>query len=417
MIIPSIDIMGGQAVQLVGGERLALEAGDPLAIAEAFSLVGEIAVIDLDAALGQGSNREIIEQIVARYPCRVGGGIRDEATAIRWLDAGASKIILGTAAHPDLLVNLPRERVMAAVDCRNGQVVDQGWRHDAGESGLDRIRRLRDFVSGFLVTFVEREGRLGGMDLDHVRLVIEAAGGVPVTVAGGVARAEEVGQIHALGADVQVGMALYTKRFSLAEAVWSTLKTDRADGLVPTVVCDERGIALGLAYSSQESLERAVESRTGVYFSRKRGLWRKGETSGATQELLQVDVDCDGDTLRFRVRQEGAFCHKGTRTCWGSSRGLDQLEKTVHARLFEAESRSYTNRLVTESGLLESKLIEEANELLAATSPNHANQEMADLLYFALVALLGRGGSIEEVERILEQRSLKVTRRPGDRKS
>ena len=70
MIIPSIDIMGGQAVQLVGGERLALEAGDPLAIAEAFSVVGEIAVIDLDAALGQGSNREIIEQIVARYPCR-----------------------------------------------------------------------------------------------------------------------------------------------------------------------------------------------------------------------------------------------------------------------------------------------------------------------------------------------------------
>lgn len=416
MIIPSIDLMGGQAVQLVGGERLALEAGDPLVIAESFSLVGEIAVIDLDAALGQGSNQAVIQSLVERFACRVGGGIRDEATALKWIDMGAAKVILGTAATPDLLVKLPRERVMAAVDCQNGMVVDHGWRSETGVPGRDKISELRPLVSGFLVTFVEREGGLGGMDLDQIREVIDAAGDIPVTVAGGVARAEEIGQIHALGADVQVGMALYTKRFSLGEALWSILKSDRSDGLVPTVVCDERGIALGLAYSSAESLESAIESRSGVYLSRKRGLWKKGETSGSTQQLLRVDVDCDNDALRFTVRQENGFCHLGTRTCWGQARGLDQLERTIRERMASSPEGSYTHRLLNEDDLLNSKLLEEAAELVDADSPDHSIQELADLMYFATVKLVASGGSWSDVDQVLDRRALKVFRRPGDRK-
>lgn len=416
MIIPSIDLMGGQAVQLVGGERLALEAGDPLVIAESFSLVGEIAVIDLDAALGQGSNQAVIQSLVERFACRVGGGIRDEATALKWIDMGAAKVILGTAATPDLLVKLPRERVMAAVDCQNGMVVDHGWRSETGVPGRDKISELRPLVSGFLVTFVEREGGLGGMDLDQIREVIDAAGDIPVTVAGGVARAEEIGQIHALGADVQVGMALYTKRFSLGEALWSILKSDRSDGLVPTVVCDERGIALGLAYSSAESLESAIESRSGVYLSRKQGLWKKGETSGSTQQLLRVDVDCDNDALRFTVRQENGFCHLGTRTCWGQARGLDQLERTIRERMASSPEGSYTHRLLNEDDLLNSKLLEEAAELVDADSPDHSIQELADLMYFATVKLVASGGSWSDVDQVLDRRALKVFRRPGDRK-
>lgn len=416
MIIPSIDLMGGQAVQLVGGERLALEAGDPLVIAESFSLVGEIAVIDLDAALGQGSNQAVIQSLVERFACRVGGGIRDEATALKWIDMGAAKVILGTAATPDLFVKLPRERVMAAVDCQNGMVVDHGWRSETGVPGRDKISELRPLVSGFLVTFVEREGGLGGMDLDQIREVIDAAGDIPVTVAGGVARAEEIGQIHALGADVQVGMALYTKRFSLGEALWSILKSDRSDGLVPTVVCDERGIALGLAYSSAESLESAIESRSGVYLSRKQGLWKKGETSGSTQQLLRVDVDCDNDALRFTVRQENGFCHLGTRTCWGQARGLDQLERTIRERMASSPEGSYTHRLLNEDDLLNSKLLEEAAELVDADSPDHSIQELADLMYFATVKLVASGGSWSDVDQVLDRRALKVFRRPGDRK-
>ncbi len=103
MIVPSIDLMDGHAVQLVGGREKVLDAGDPLAVAEKFAVVGELAVIDLDAALGRGSNRDVMLELVRRYPCRVGGGIRTVEQALEWLDAGARKVILGTAATPEVL--------------------------------------------------------------------------------------------------------------------------------------------------------------------------------------------------------------------------------------------------------------------------------------------------------------------------
>ncbi len=245
MIVPSIDLMDGQAVQLVGGRDKALEAGDPMAIAERFAVVGEIAVIDLDAALGRGSNREIMLELVRRYPCRVGGGIRSVEQALEWLDAGAQQIILGTAATPEVLAELPRERVIAALDGVDGEVVVRGWTERTGASVLDRLHELKDLVGGFLVTFVEREGRLGGIDLEAAERVITAAGSTAITIAGGVTTAAEVADLDRAGADAQVGMAIYTGRLDLADAFAAPLVSDRPDGLWPSVVCDEHGTALG----------------------------------------------------------------------------------------------------------------------------------------------------------------------------
>ena len=316
MIIPSIDLMGGQAVQLRGGRERVMDAGDPRPIAERFGLVGEVAVIDLDAALGQGHNRDVIRDLLRRCPCRVGGGIRDVDTARAWLDAGARRIIIGTAATPEVLRHLPAGRVIAALDAEDGEVVVEGWRRRTGRGIVERMAELDPYVGGYLVTFVESEGRLQGIDMDRVEQVVGATDR-RVTVAGGVSTLEELAAIDALGADAQVGMALYTGRFSLAEAVAAVLRSDRPDGLWPTVVADERGVALGLAYSDAESLAEAMGSHRGAYCSRKRGLWIKGLTSGATQELLRVAVDCDRDALRFTVRQRDGFCHDGTRTCFG----------------------------------------------------------------------------------------------------
>ena len=168
MIIPSIDIIDGQAVQLVGGCEKVLEAGDPLALARQFSVVGEIAVIDLDAAMGRGSNKELIRELLRIAPCRVGGGIRDVKTAVEWLNAGAAKVILGTKAVPEILRELPPERVIAALDARYGEVVVEGWTRRTGETVSTRLAELRELVDGFLVTFVEREGLMEGIDLGQV---------------------------------------------------------------------------------------------------------------------------------------------------------------------------------------------------------------------------------------------------------
>lgn len=417
MIIPSIDLMGGQTVQLVGGKEKALDAGDPRPLAARFARVGEIAVIDLDAALGKGDNRALIENVLEIAPCRVGGGIRDAKTAMRWLDAGATQVILGTAAVPEVLCELPRERVAAALDAKDGEIVVEGWTKRTGQQVEDRIDELKEHVGGFLLTFVEREGRMVGMDHDRVRALVERAAPARVTVAGGVQSAEEVAAIDRLGADAQVGMALYTGKLDLASVLAAMLQSDRPDGLWPTIVTDERGTALGLVYSNQASLAEALRTGTGVYHSRKRGLWRKGESSGDTQELVRVQLDCDRDALRFVVRQQGAgFCHLGTRTCFGDDFGLAALARTIAARAAQAPPGSYTSRLLNDPDLLRSKLIEEAGELADARSRDEVVWEAADVLYFALVAM-GRGGvDLAEVEAHLENRTRRVTRRGGDKK-
>ena len=416
MIVPSIDLMGGSTVQLVGGKEKKLDAGDPRPIAAAMRLAGEIAVVDLDAALGQGSNEALVRELCSVASIRVGGGIRTAECALEWLDAGAEKVVLGTAAVPEVLRRLPPERVVAALDAVDGEVVVHGWRTRTGRGVAERMRELDGLVGGYLVTFVEREGRLGGTALERVEELVDAAGAARVTIAGGVTTAEEIAALDRMGADAQVGMALYTGRLDLGDAIAAPLRSDRPDGLFATVVTDERGTALGLAWSNAESLREAVRTRRGVYHSRKRGLWVKGQTSGATQELLRVDLDCDRDALRFVVRQDDGFCHTGARTCWGPDRGLGALARTLAARVAEAPAGSYTRRLLDDPDLLRAKLREEAGELAAATSAADVAWETADVLYFALVAMVRAGVPLEAVEVELDRRSRKVSRRPGDAK-
>lgn len=418
MIIPSIDLMGGRTVQLVGGERLEIDAGDPFPLLQRFSVVGEVAVIDLDAAKGEGSNEALIRELVRTTPCRVGGGIRSYEKAVQWLDAGAAKIIIGTAAAPDLLRRLPRERIIAAVDARDGQVVVAGWRSGTGAALHDRLAALREFVGGFLVTFVELEGRMTGFPEGRIRDIVALAGSARVTVAGGVRTAADIGLAASLGADAQVGMALYRGAVTLGAAAAACLTSDRPDGLWPTIVCDQRGSALGLAYSSPESLEEAIATRRGVYWSRSRSeIWRKGASSGAVQELLRVDADCDRDALRFTVRQGGSgFCHTGARTCFGPQHGLTALEHVIRERSAAPPDGSYTARLFRDPALLAAKLREETGELIAAAGAKEVVAEAADVIYFTLARLIAAGGSLADVERELDARALRLSRRPGDAK-
>jgi len=334
MIIPSIDLMDGRAVQLVQGRKKVLDAGDPRPIAERFALAGEIAVVDLDAALGRGSNTEVMRELVRIAPCRVGGGIRNAEDALRWLDWGAREVVLGTAAVPEVLEKLPPRRVMAALDAWEGEVVVEGWQKKTGRGVLERMAELKGLAGGFLITFVEKEGCLKGTDHQMAQALVEAAGGARVVIAGGISTLEEVAGLDRMGADAQVGMAIYSGQMELADAIAAPLSSDRPDGLWATVVVDMHGTALGLAYSNSESLRQAVRTGRGVYHSRSRGLWVKGETSGNTQELLRVDLDCDRDALRFTVRQEGGgFCHRGSWSCWGDAGGLPALSRLLAGRV------------------------------------------------------------------------------------
>lgn len=207
-----------------------------------------------------------------------------------------------------------------------------------------------------------------------------------------------------------------TSKLLLSKVLSSQWKSDRPDGLVPTVVTDEAGISLGLAYTSEESILEALRTQTGVYQSRKRGLWIKGATSGDTQELVRIALDCDNDTLKFVVRQKGRFCHLQQFGCFGNLGGIAALEQTLVSRKESAPEGSYAARLFSDEKLLRAKIMEEAEELCDAKTKEDVAFEAADLIFFALTKVISAGVSLADVQANLDAKSLKVKRRPGNAK-
>ena len=406
MLIPSIDLSGGKAVQLRRGREHVLTSDkDPRDLAREFSRVGEIAVIDLDAAKGQGDNLALVEELCTIAPCRVGGGIRDLARAQRLLRAGARKLIIGTMADPVFLSELPPGRVMVALDAEGGHVVDQGWTNSTGETPIDRARRLAPHVSGFLYTLVELEGTEQGIDVARVKALKEATDR-PVTAAGGITKVTEVVALDQMGVDAQVGMALYQGRFTAAECFVAVMDFARDRGIVPTIVQDVRdGRVLMFSRSTPETLREAIETGDTILHSRRRGRWRKGEESGNTQRLVRVEVDCDRDTLLFLVEPKGPACHRGTESCFGGRPfSLETLEAIIDQRRTQAPRASYTQALLSDTVTRKAKLIEEATELADAPTLENARWEAADLLYHALVEMGARGLKLSEVIAELEAR-------------
>lgn len=205
--------------------------------------------------------------------------------------------------------------------------------------------------------------------------------------------------------------------YPVVEFLKPILATDRQDGLYTTLVTDATNQSLGLVYSSEKSISEAIKTQTGVYQSRKHGLWYKGATSGATQKLLSIDVDCDADCLKVVVEQNGSgFCHLETASCFGELKGFSALEKTLLQRKENAPEGSYTKRLFNDEKLLNAKIKEEAEELADATSKEEIAWEAADLFYFALTRCVKYGVSIADIEKNLDMKALKVTRRKGDAK-
>ncbi len=219
MLIPSIDLQDGAVVQLVQGERLAIRDEDVQKWVRRFEKFPKVQVIDLDAAMGNGDNLALVRQIAGSLSCRVGGGIRTGARAREILDAGAQQIIAGSALFkngaPDLAFakslsdGVGRERVIAAVDSRGGHVVIHGWRTMLALTAAEAVRALEPYCDEFLYTHVDAEGLMGGTNVEAI-LAVRNATSRRITAAGGITTQQEIDELHALGVDAVVGMAIYT---------------------------------------------------------------------------------------------------------------------------------------------------------------------------------------------------------------
>ena len=236
MIIPCIDLMGGKVVQLVQGREKALEADAPLEMLRKFGAFPEIQVIDLDAALGTGSNDAVVESLASRAVTRVGGGVRDRERAVRLIEQGASKVIVGTAAFTgtgidagfldDLAHAIGRDRVLIALDSRDGHIVVKGWREATSLAAEEVIGLLEPYCGGFLCTYVDKEGTLEGTDLNWFRR-LRAATAHELTAAGGIASLDEIRCLMKIGIHCALGMAIYTGRLRLDDLV--NLQKQQAD--------------------------------------------------------------------------------------------------------------------------------------------------------------------------------------------
>jgi phosphoribosylformimino-5-aminoimidazole carboxamide ribotide isomerase len=223
MLIPSIDLMGGKIVQLVQGAKKALEFDNFGYWIERFSEYPLVQVIDLDAARGDGNNRPLVNQIVQRLNCQVGGGIRSLATARELLDMGARRVIFGSALLQNGKIStqyaatlesaLGTEALVFALDSRGGRVVIDGWRKQTTVTPFDMIRALEPFCDTFLYTHIDTEGLMGGIPMQIVRAIRQATSR-GLAVAGGITAQWEIDQLDALRTDAIVGMALYSGRIS-----------------------------------------------------------------------------------------------------------------------------------------------------------------------------------------------------------
>src|SRR6266545_2911442 len=219
MLIPSIDLKDRAVVQLVQGERLAIKDPHVARWVRKFEKFPKVQVIDLDAAIGNGDNLELVRWIAGSLCCRVGGGIRTVGRAREVLAAGAQQIIAGSALFkngaPDhefaktLAEAVGRDRVIAAVDSRAGHVVIHGWKTSLPLTAVEAVRALEPYCNEFLYTHVDAEGLMGGTNLEAIRAV-RAATIRRVTAAGGITTQKEIDELDALGVDAVVGMAIYT---------------------------------------------------------------------------------------------------------------------------------------------------------------------------------------------------------------
>lgn len=226
MIIPCIDLMGGKVVQLVQGREKALERDTADEMLQQFAPFPEIQVIDLDAAMGRGSNDSLVDDIAAKRRARVGGGVRTVERGLQLLAQGAHRIIVGTSAFrfdgpnfeflKQICDAIGREKLIIALDSKDGRVVVKGWKESTSFTAAEVIARLEPFCAGFLCTYVDKEGMMQGTDLNWFQSLRNTTTH-EITAAGGITTIDDVRALTDMGIHCAIGMAIYTGRLDLDE--------------------------------------------------------------------------------------------------------------------------------------------------------------------------------------------------------
>lgn len=428
MVISSIDLKDGHVVQLKNGKDLVLQRDDADALINDFNFYGDVAVIDLDAAMGHTDlkgntvNTPLLKSLLRKGNVRTGGGVRSVKRARELISLGAEKVIVGSAAFnkeakgesdilnteflQELCDAIGKQRVIISVDSINGKIAVHGWKETLDIPLVAAAKAAEQYCSELLWTCVEKEGCMQGTNMQAAKELREAVN-CKVVVAGGVSTVEEIAELERLGCDVQLGMALYTNKVSLKDSFMECLDWKKVDGMVPVIAQSVNGQVLMMGYSNREAFEKTFATKKLTFWSRTRNvLWTKGETSGHFLEVKKLRVDCDRDTVLATVVPHGGVCHTGSFTCFGAeadeASSLERLYQTISERFANPKPGSYTATL--DDKRVREKVMEEAGELCEAPDRDEAIWEAADLLYFVSVLMYKEKVSWKDVLDELDRR-------------
>ena len=228
MLIPSIDVMSGKVVQLVQGEKKVLEFDNYEDWIARFASFPLVQLIDLDAAIAGVANADLVHRFVSKLPCQVGGGIRSTGSVRAMLGMGARRVILGSrlvrageidiAFAAEIAQEFSSERLVFAIDSRQGKVAIRGWREATAITPLEMVCALEPYCAAFLYTHIDTEGTMSGLPLEPIR-TLRAATSKQLIAAGGIASADEISELDRMGVDAVVGMALYLGKINLPDSI------------------------------------------------------------------------------------------------------------------------------------------------------------------------------------------------------
>ena len=428
MVISSIDLKDGHVVQLKNGRDLVLQRDDADNLINEFNFYGEVAVIDLDAAMGnvdaKGNtvNTNLLKSLVRKGNVRTGGGIRTVKRARELISLGAEKVIIGSSAwnkNPssndsvlntefleELVQAIGKQRIIISVDAINGKIAVKGWTETIDVSLIEGAKQAEQYCSELLFTCVEKEGCMQGTNIDMAQELRNAVK-CRVVVAGGVSTESEIEQLEKMGCDVQLGMALYTNKVSLKDSFIRCLDWKKTDGMIPVIAQSEHGEVLMMGYANHEAFKKTFDTKKLTFWSRTRNtLWTKGETSGHFLEVKKLRADCDRDTVLATVVPHGGVCHTGSFNCFSSEAdeksSMERLYGTIAERFANPKPGSYTATL--DSKRVREKIEEEAEELCEADGKDEVIWEAADLLYFVSVLMYKEGVNWNDIYSELDRR-------------
>ncbi len=455
-IIPCLDIRDGRVVK---GKKFKdiQDVADPIALAKNYEKQGADVLFVLDIT---GNDREtflnIIKSITSELsiPVIVGGGIRTLEDVAEVLDAGAYKASITSAAitDPNLLKlaaeKYGSEKIVLSIDA--GRVDENTWhaftQGGINDTGLDVIEWAKKGeslgVGEILLNSIDTDGVKDGYQIKLNQAVSNAVS-IPVIASGGAGKLED---FHTLFAETNVTSALAASVFHYNEINIKDLKQSLSkqdipvrsfnmlekikfdeQGLVPAIVQDAKtNKVLMLAYMNKEAYEKTIETKETWFYSRSRQeLWHKGATSGNKQTVVNMTLDCDGDTLLISVLPHGPACHTGEESCFftpiiehkkDSHDVIHRIIDTIEHRRKFPEEGAYTTYLFNEGiDKVLKKVGEEASEVIIGAKNNDRDEikwEVADLVYHTLVLLNMTNVSIDDIKDVLYERHIE---KKGDR--